>query len=118
MNWGDQMNNLTPEQLQQAGLEAVPWETLEDVKLDAWYRWKKYPGIWFRIIMISMERNLISISSGIDITTDDFIEYAEHSTDNGKTWQPCHNIRPIGGRIEHEKLAVGGEVINKEWEGK
>lgn len=34
-----------------------------------------------------------------------------------KTWQPCHNIRPIGGRIEHEKLAVGGEVINKNVEG-
>lgn len=30
---------------------------------------------------------------------------------------PCHNIRPIGGRIEHEKLAVGGEVINKNVEG-
>lgn len=115
MNWGDQMNNLTPEQLQQAGLEAVPWETLEDVKLDAWYR-SEHRIMWVKIIAVNYEDISFKMSASWGLCYMEHFADLEHSTDNGKTWQPCHNIRPIGGRIEHEKLAVGGEVINKEWD--
>ena len=98
------MTNLTPEQLAEKGLELVPWETLAEVKLDAWYRFvdPEDGDYWRKIDRVHKDAERFSMGF-LWINMHEFTRL-EHSTDNGKTWHPCTSVRPIGGRLEHEKI--------------
>jgi len=99
------MTSLTPEQLAEKGLELVPWSSLTDVDLNAWYRWKDPTdgAFWEKIRYVIPTRCCIEIFSD-RFNPDQMAAFLEHSTDNGKSWHPCAKVRPIGGRLEHEKI--------------
>lgn len=54
-----------------------PW-TADEVPLGAWMRKKQY-----------VSRRGVVIDTGDELCRQAWLEYSEHSTDNGKTWKEC-----------------------------
>ncbi len=64
-----------------------PW-TAEEVPLNAAFRHGKdgYPTNWFDIRADAIK---LGIGTGIDYHWKTLLDSWQHSTDGGKTWQPC-----------------------------